>query len=253
MLVKVVRELFYKRIEGCDLKYSISLTDEEILRCIKIFKGQEMPTEGEKLEDHFSGRGKPIRFELKKNFNLVFRKNRRGGLIGKLVKTKYLTSPFSLQSSRPFREFDCLSKLREFGVPVPEPIMAIVKKTGFTFYEGGIFTKEILDAIPLLNIVETEPLSKVRDHAFNTGAWAFRALQLGYLHTDLHLGNVLISLGGIKLIDFDKAGLNYDLGKGVGYLIERWDRGVDKRVTNGELVKALKESFLAGVRYGERS
>jgi hypothetical protein len=248
-----VRELFYKRIEGCYLKYSISLTYEEILRCVRIFKGQEVSTEGEKLEDHFSGRGKPVRFELRKNFNLVFRKNRRGGLIGKLVKSKYLTSPFSLKSSRPFKEFDCLSKLRESGVPVTEPIMAIVKKVGFTFYEGGLFTREIADAVPLLNIVETEDISKIRDHAFNSGAWAFRALQLGYLHTDLHLGNVLISLGGIKLIDFDKAGLNSDLVKGVSYLIERWDRGVDKRVTNGELVKALKESFLAGVRYGERS
>ena len=76
---------------------------------------------------------------------------------------------------------------------------------------------------------------------------------MGCLHPDLHLGNVLVRSSGISLIDFDKYKNVRDKKAGIEYLLERWDRGVNKRVKSIENQRVLKESFLAGMEYGQRS
>lgn len=240
-----------EKVKNCEVIYSNSLSIDEVGQCVDIFLD-----ESDSLDDKtegFKGRGQPVKIPLRKNLNLIFRRNRRGGVIGKFVKTKYLLPLSFPENSRPFKEFLCLKHLREVGIPVPEPILAIVKRSSLAFYRGGLFTKEISQASTLLDMIGDLDQEKLREHAYNAGLWASRALDLGYLHPDLHLGNVLVRSSGISLIDFDKYKNVRDKTAGIKYLKERWDRGVSKRVTSVEIQKVLKESFLAGMEYGQRS
>jgi len=181
--------LKYERVNNCEVVYSKVVTLEEVLKCVEIFENEESSQDE---EEGFKGRGQPIKISLRSNLNLIFRRNRRGGIIGKLIRLKYALPLSFPENSRPFKEFLCLRHLREVGIPVPDPILAIVKRKGLAFYEGGLFTKEISQASTLLDVAENSELSLLREYAYNAGLWAYRALDLGCLHPDLHLGNVLV-------------------------------------------------------------
>ncbi len=241
-----------EQVKNCEVIYSSSVTSDEVKQCVDIFLNNSS-VECNTQPKGFKGRGQPVKISLRKNLNIIFRRNKRGGILGKFIQTKYLIPLNFPENSRPFKEFLCLKHLREVGIPVPEPLLAIVKRKNFIFYEGGLFTKELSQTSTLLDLIEDMDQAKLREHAYNAGLWASRALDLGYLHPDLHLGNVLVRSSGVSLIDFDKYRNVGDKKAGIKFLKERWDRGVSKRVTGMETQKVLKESFLAGLQYGQRS
>ncbi len=239
------------RLKACEILYSNQVDSEGVEKCVEVFLDKEVVVDSE--VNGFKGKGLPIKVSLGGSLKLIFRRNKRGGYLRKIVDSKYLSPLRFPKNTRPFKEFICLKELRNIGIPVPEPILAIVKKRGLVFYEGGLFTREVVQASTLLDLVLTIEPAQLREHSYNTGLWAVRALELGYLHPDLHLGNVLVRFSGISLIDFDKFKSVSDKDYAVKYLKERWNRGVEKRVADDSRKAILKDSFVSGMEYGQRS
>lgn len=73
----------------------------------------------------------------------VIRHYRRGGLIGRVIRDRYLWT--GEDANRAFREFRLLARLRELGLPVPAPLAAGYARAGL-FYRADLMTMAIPDS-----------------------------------------------------------------------------------------------------------
>ncbi|HMO16503.1 MAG TPA: lipopolysaccharide kinase InaA family protein [Oligoflexia bacterium] len=205
------------------------------------------------------------------DIDAVIRKGQRGGLLSKLNRNYFFTNPVTYpESTRMWQEFYLLNFLRGRGVWVPEPLFAAVKSLAPGIYTGYLGTIHLSGTKNFLDILTENPLPSIDsicNTAFLTGREAKKALSLGILHSDLHIGNILVGKGSVYLIDFDKSHLSIQISrncdiskqfektvanisfieKGEKSLLNRWVRSVEKRVVLADIRSVLIKSFKAGL------
>lgn len=177
----------------------------------------------------------------------VLRHYRRGGFAARLSKSCYFFTGYD--NSRSFAEFRLLQILRSKGLPVPEPMAAMVERVGPLMYQAAIVLRRLVDSQPL------PEASSVTDSQlwFQVGRVIRRFHDAGLNHADLNCDNILVSPHGIYLIDFDKCTLNENASSDDRWKsanISRLKRSVDKRCGPrvGKATERLWRSLTEGYR-----
>lgn len=131
---------------------------------------------------------------------LVLRHYYRGGLMGRLVKDRFLAEP--VPDTRAMAEHALLRRMRSWGLPVPRPCAARVQRVG-PHYRADILVERIPGAEDLSRRLVREALPAEAWHAVGAAVAALHAH--GVHHSDLNCHNLLIDLGQrIWIVDFDK-------------------------------------------------
>jgi 3-deoxy-D-manno-octulosonic acid kinase len=132
--------------------------------------------------------------------DLVLRRFRRGGLIGKVNADCYLR--LGAMRSRACREYHLLDWMRRAGLPVPRPVAARYAPFGLC-YRADLVTERIPDARPLAEILQERALPPAVWS--DIGAVIRRMHDAGVDHVDLNCRNILLDGGDAPwLIDFDR-------------------------------------------------
>ncbi len=144
---------------------------------------------------NMAGRGELQRVATP-NGNVLIRKYRRGGFVGKFVREHYLLE------NRPHRELNVHQHAWKMGVPTVLPVGAMWKQRG-PFFSGAFATLEA-NAVDLLAYLQSdfEPdplLLEICGHAIHA------MYEAKIDHADLQVKNILISDGKALIIDFDNA------------------------------------------------
>jgi len=157
-------------------------------------------SEGDPID---GGRGGTVRVATGQGAVIV-RRFRRGGAV------RWLGDRYFGFRPRPFREFFVLLRARRRGLPVPEPVAALIdrRRPG---YRGMLVMREIEGATPLSALVD-------RGVDFDLAAGLADSLRelhdAGLDHPDLNLGNVLLRVrsNGSRLafVDLDRARLHVE-------------------------------------------
>ena len=124
-----------------------------------------------------------------------------GGLVASLLKDQYLG--FNVESTRSFKEWRLLKKLREFELPVPEAVAARAVK-GFGFYRADLITEKIEDSVTLADRLAEGEISAELWQRLGGCINRFHAHDV--YHADLNARNILLTGNDdIYLIDFDNS------------------------------------------------
>jgi 3-deoxy-D-manno-octulosonic acid kinase len=128
----------------------------------------------------------------------VLRHYRRGGLVARLSRNRYVWA--GAARTRSFAEFELLRFMYERDMPVPRPLAAAWWRSLFT-YRAAILVERIQGARPLIACLD-------QGHHGQVAMALFRMHQLGVWHADLNAYNILLDPAGKAwLIDFDKSRL----------------------------------------------
>ncbi|MDX1480783.1 MAG: 3-deoxy-D-manno-octulosonic acid kinase [Woeseiaceae bacterium] len=131
----------------------------------------------------------------------VLRHFRRGGLLGKVNRDRYLWT--GEDNTRPFTEWRILQKLANRGMPVPRPAIARYCRYGPT-YTADIITLRVPGIRSLSARLADERPDASLWQRIGAGLWSFH--EAGVNHADLNAHNVQIDDSGrMWLLDFDKA------------------------------------------------
>lgn len=131
----------------------------------------------------------------------VLRHFRRGGLIGKFNRDRYLWT--GEDRTRPFTEWRILQKLANRGMPVPRPAIARYRRRGPT-YTADIITLRVPGIRSLSARLVQGDRGPVDWNRIGASLWRFH--EAGVDHADLNAHNVQIDeTGRLWLLDFDKA------------------------------------------------
>ncbi len=172
----------------------------------------------------------------------VLRQYRRGGLVARLIKQKYLW--LGASRTRSFAEFKVLSKLYKDGVSVPKPIAAMYKRKA-VFYSAAIMVQCIENSITLGAVIKSESspspdivnsVADVISSMHNAGVW----------HADLNVHNILLDeTNKAWLIDFDKARLCAVTNSQRTQNLDRLQRSIYKVAPSnaGVWAKAIKQEY----------
>jgi 3-deoxy-D-manno-octulosonic acid kinase len=189
------RDLHIERFETGSVSAVMRREWRETLRPLVVGGEDGMPLGG--------GRGATSRFDTEQG-GVVIRRFRRGGAMRWLGDLYFGVRP------RPLREFAVLLRARRRGLPVPDPLAAVVERTALVAYRGRLFMREIVGGAPILRWL---------DDAADGGAailprlaHALRELHdAGLDHPDLNLENVLVVSRPygprIVFVDLDRARL----------------------------------------------
>ncbi|PKM01350.1 MAG: 3-deoxy-D-manno-octulosonic acid kinase, partial [Gammaproteobacteria bacterium HGW-Gammaproteobacteria-7] len=130
----------------------------------------------------------------------VLRHYRRGGLVGRLIRDRYL---FLGQARvRSFSEFALLVRMAGLGLPVPAPLAAGYCRQGMT-YRADILIERIADARSLAELVR---IGLDVPRWADVGRLIAGFHRAGVHHADLNAHNVLMDNSGRHyLIDFDRS------------------------------------------------
>lgn len=178
----------------------------------------------------------------------VLRHFRRGGLIAKLSKDRYVWA--GERRVRAFVEWRLLAVLKSRGLPVPQPIAARYERTGWT-YRCDLIIQRIVDAEPLSGLLARGPLDETSWRRLGALVASFHAA--GADHADLNAHNVLIDgAGAISLIDFDRGRLRPRGAWTAANLarLRRSLRKVARGLPAGRFTAAAWECFMAGYASG---
>ena len=136
---------------------------------------------------------------------LFVRRSMRGGMM------RFMGDLYIGFVPRMVHELNVISEARKRGVPVADPMGAIVEKVAPAVYRGAVLTK----AIPGMTMwefakVETDPRSL--SHVVRMARYSVDTMhEHGLIHADLNLHNLYVSMAGdgfsVVLLDFDKAKL----------------------------------------------
>jgi len=147
------------------------------------------------------GRGGTVRIPTEQG-PVILRRFRRGGAM------RWLGETYFGFRARPLREFELLLRARRRGLPVPDPLAAVVERRFAVAYRGCLLMHEIVGAVPISDLVAVEPPPDL----IAMLARGLRELHdAGLSHPDLNLGNVLVvsrSYGTrLAFVDLDRARL----------------------------------------------
>jgi 3-deoxy-D-manno-octulosonic acid kinase len=152
------------------------------------------------LESVQGGRGTVAFVRTATGQRWVLRHYRRGGAVAKWLDDRYFWT--GAPSTRAFREWRLLRRLREWGLPVPRPVAARYRRAG-CFYRADLLTEELPTRTTLAQAVCAAPLDPVQWRRVGLSIGALHAH--GVQHADLNAHNVLIAPGGdVYLLDFDR-------------------------------------------------
>jgi 3-deoxy-D-manno-octulosonic acid kinase len=133
----------------------------------------------------------------------VLRHFRRGGKVAALSKDAYVWTGEA--RVRAFAEWRLLALLTLRGLPVPQPIAARYRRTGF-IYRCDLITKRIANAQPLSAALAAGSLPETVWRAI--GAAVSSLHRAGVDHADLNAHNILLTgQGDVRVIDFDRGRL----------------------------------------------
>ena len=133
----------------------------------------------------------------------VLRHFMRGGLIGKLVRDRYVWT--GEDDTRSFVEWRLLAKLAVNNLRVPRPAAARYCRHGLT-YTADIITVRIPEVHPLSQYIALRSRDESFWHA--TGAAIREFHSCGVYHADMNAYNLQIdSAGRLWMLDFDRGRL----------------------------------------------
>jgi 3-deoxy-D-manno-octulosonic acid kinase len=141
------------------------------------------------------------------NPQLFVRLGRRGGLAQLLFKDIYLGL-----RARPFRELTLTAEAFRRGIPVAEPVGALVEWVAPLAYRGAFLTRA-LPGMTLWEFVRTDDDAQVRMHVLAQARQAIDTMhRQGLFHADLNLHNLFVTTSHdsfeLAILDLDKAQLS---------------------------------------------
>jgi 3-deoxy-D-manno-octulosonic acid kinase len=175
----------------------------------------------------------------------VLRHYRRGGVPGRFVRDRYLF--MGEEATRGFREFRLLVRLRDLGLPVPQPLAAGFVRSGL-FYRADLLTARVPDARTLAECGREALSAKVWREL---GALLARFHRQGVFHADLNAHNIMIGeSGALWLLDFDRGEIREPSKGWQQANLDRLHRSLEKlRVTGRESGwPVLREAYEAAMR-----
>lgn len=137
----------------------------------------------------------------------VLRHYRRGGMVARLSRTRYVWQ--GEEQTRSFREFRLLQTLAERGVPVPEALGAAYWRHGLT-YRAAILVARLAGTRTLASLTLAGELAgpQGRDLCRQVAQAIACLHKAGAWHADLNAFNILVDpQGKAWLIDFDRGRL----------------------------------------------
>jgi 3-deoxy-D-manno-octulosonic acid kinase len=179
------------------------------------------------LETARGGRGTVAFVRTPTGRRWVLRHYRRGGLMAQLSSDRYLWT--GADRTRSFREWRLLRQLREWSLPVPQPIAARYVRTGL-FYRADLITGELPVRLTLAQALLTGPLPADTWRAMGACVGALHAR--GVQHADLNAHNLLLGdSNAVYVLDFDRGCLR-ERGAWEQSVLERLQRSL-RKVTVG--------------------
>jgi Lipopolysaccharide kinase (Kdo/WaaP) family len=135
---------------------------------------------------------------------LFARISRRGGLMRLVLKDLYVGI-----RARPLRELAVTTEARRRGIPVAEPLGAIVQWVAPMVYRSAFLTRP-LPGMTFWEFVRTDDDAVVREHVTNQARQALDMMhRQGLFHTDLNLHNLFVAQAhesfAVVILDLDKA------------------------------------------------
>lgn len=131
----------------------------------------------------------------------VLRHYSRGGLVARFVEDHYVWR--GLEYTRAWRELDILAQMREWKLPVPQPVAALVGRSGL-IYRADIITVFIPETQALSALLRNDSVSDSLWRRIGEVLGAFHAR--GIDHPDITAHNILVdSNERVFLVDFDNA------------------------------------------------
>ncbi|MEM1173773.1 MAG: 3-deoxy-D-manno-octulosonic acid kinase [Pseudomonadota bacterium] len=174
----------------------------------------------------------------------------RGGLVGHLVRDRYLF--VGEDQTRSFLEWRLLAKLASNGLRVPRPAAARYVRHG-PFYRADIITVRIPDVKPLSAVIAEQACDVDFWQRIGVGIASFH--RRGVLHADMNAYNLQIDGDGdLWMLDFDKGRIESP-GSWQQRTLARLHRSLDKvrlldpsvRFENGDW-DALLEGYFSESR-----
>lgn len=180
----------------------------------------------------------------------VMRHYRRGGLVGKLIRDRYLWA--GEKNTRSFAEWRLLAKMVDFDLRVPRPAAARYVRHGAT-YTADIITVTIPKVRPLSSVIAQSARDEEFWAAIGAAIRGFHAA--GVCHADMNAWNLQIDADDrLWMLDFDKGSLRGP-GSWQQKTLNRLHRSLEKiRASNPALHfgatdwSALLEGYFAASR-----
>ena len=152
-------------------------------------------------------RGSGRRLQLDDGSELFARQAKRGGMARLLLSDTF----FGL-SARPFNELIVAAEAFRRGVPIAEPLGAMVHWLGPAIYRG-FFLSRAIAGMTLWQFIQTDDDPIVLKHILMTARAAIVTMHdKGLFHADLNLHNLMVTQSGesfkVVIIDLDKARLS---------------------------------------------
>lgn len=137
---------------------------------------------------------------------LFVRRGRRGGLARYLLTDLYFGP-----RPRPVHELAVAAQARRRGVPLAEPMGAMVEWVAPVVYRGFFITRA-MPGMTLWDFIRTDDDPRVRIHVLELARRTIDTMhQRGVFHADLNLHNLFVITGGnsfaVIVLDLDKAKL----------------------------------------------
>lgn len=169
---------------------------------------------------------------------VVIKPYMRGGIIRHIIKSHYL----KFGKPRSQVEFESISELRKLGISAPEPLAYAYR--GFPLYRAWLITREIQNARTLAE-VDCGDISRVAGIMKKVIDQIHKLAGCGFIHVDLHPGNVLVDGDdSIYIIDFDKGRRSMlKTEKLYGVYYRRWRRSIVKHQLPEILDDMLREGL----------
>jgi hypothetical protein len=146
------------------------------------------------------GRGGVARVELDEGRRVVLKKMRRGGWLRGLWGDRYLGR------QRLLRNLSVPVEAARRGIATAAPVALLIRGSGSGLFEAWLGVEEIPGATDLLTLLRVHPPS---DPAAAAMTFVRRCHDLGLLHRDLNLGNLLARPGAggweMFVVDLDRA------------------------------------------------
>ncbi len=136
--------------------------------------------------------------------NVIVRRYRRGGLIGRIVHDRYFKIPMlsRQQSTRMERELALLEHIHALELPAPHPLAIAIDRRAFS-YTGYLLTEYIPNTSTLSSKLNAHTLTQATWESIGRTIKRFHNAQI--FHSDLNATNILLDDAlNPYLIDFDK-------------------------------------------------
>jgi 3-deoxy-D-manno-octulosonic acid kinase len=167
---------------------------------------QELTELTSAVEAGAGNRESAYRVDLGDGLELFARRGRRGGLIASILSDVY----FGI-TPRPLTELAVTIEARRRGIPVAEPMGAMIEWLSPVLYRGFFLTRAVR-GMTLWEFLKTDDDPTVRTHVLGQARAAIDTMHdKGLFHADLNLHNLLVTQArdsfSIVVIDLDKSRL----------------------------------------------